>query len=122
MTFDEFWPFYLGEHRRHSLSRPGWFLPGILSPMLDLVAFDPKEEGMKQHEAIQAIIATIPLEIRNSGRVSVITDGVMESMRKLAPEVIYAIVTTHGPSEPERRLQLLEGRGAGRLSRSLGPR
>ncbi|MBU6429716.1 MAG: hypothetical protein KGR26_11935 [Cyanobacteria bacterium REEB65] len=64
---------------------------------------------MNQSQAVQAIIATIPLEVRTCGRVSVITDSVLESLRRLAPEVIYAIVTSHGPTDPERKLQLLEG-------------
>ncbi len=69
-----------------------------------------RRTGMNQQRAIQAIIAAIPVEVRDSGKVSVITDGVMDVMRKLAPEVIYAIVMAHGPAEPERRLQLLQGR------------
>lgn len=65
---------------------------------------------MSQQEAVRAIIETIPLEVRTSARVAVVTDGVMEALRRLAPQVIYELVAANGPAEPERRLQLLEGR------------
>ncbi len=73
-------------------------------------AAEVRSKVVNQQRAIQAIIAAIPVEVRDSGKVSVITDGVMDVMRKLAPEVIYAIVMAHGPAEPERRLQLIRGR------------
>ena len=64
---------------------------------------------MSYQKAIQAVISTIPPEIRTCGQISVITDSVMDSLRRIAPEVIYAIVMAHGPGEHERKFQLLEG-------------
>lgn len=60
--------------------------------------------------AVEAIIETIPLEVRTSGKVGVITDGVMDSLRMLAPAVIYAIVSRHGPAEPVRRLRVVKSK------------
>lgn len=61
-----------------------------------------------EKNAVDAIIETIPLEVRTSGKVSVITEGVMDCLRLLAPAVIFAIVTRHGPAEPVRRLRALD--------------
>ncbi len=61
-----------------------------------------------ERAAVDAIIETIPLEVRTSGKVGTITEGVMDSLRVLAPAVIYAIVTRHGPAEPARRLRLVQ--------------
>lgn len=63
-----------------------------------------------ERAAVEAIIETIPLEVRTSGKVGVITEGVMDSLRLLAPAVIYAIVARHGPAEPVRRLRVVKPR------------
>ncbi|MBM3266178.1 MAG: hypothetical protein FJZ01_00900 [Candidatus Sericytochromatia bacterium] len=61
-----------------------------------------------EQKAVDAIIEAIPLEVRTSGKVSVITEGVMDCMRLLAPAVIFKIVSRHGVAEPIRRLRVVE--------------
>jgi len=61
-----------------------------------------------ERAAVEAIIETIPLEVMTSGKVSVITEGVMDTLRTLAPAVIFAIVSRHGPAEPVRRLRVVK--------------
>jgi hypothetical protein len=64
---------------------------------------------MRQEQAaVEAIIEAIPLEVRTSGKVSTITEGVMDCLRLLAPAVIFKIVSRHGPAEPVRRLRVVK--------------
>ncbi|MBI6545288.1 MAG: hypothetical protein HY692_00750 [Cyanobacteria bacterium NC_groundwater_1444_Ag_S-0.65um_54_12] len=75
----------------------------------------------EQQLAVSAIVETIPWEIRTSGRVPVIIEGVMNSMRLLAPAVIWSIVSQHGPVEPLCSLQLMEADAFRYDSRPGGP-
>lgn len=64
---------------------------------------------MKEEQAaVAAIIEAVPLEVRTSGKVSVITEGVMDCLRLPAPAVIFGIVARHGGAEPVRRLRIVE--------------